>query len=125
MLGYVSLGTNDFEKAAAFYDELLALLDGKRMWNSETFIAWGNGKGGAALAITAPFDGKPATVGNGVMAAIAAPDKESVDKVYAKAIELGGTDEGEPGPRGAGGAGFYAAYFRDLDGNKLNVFFMG
>lgn len=126
MLGYMSVGTNDFDKAAAFYDELFALLGGKRVFDDEAFVAWGNRPDGAAFSIAKPFDGNPATVGNGVMAAIAAPDKETVDKIYNKAIELGGTDEGAPGPRGAAGAGgFYAGYFRDLDGNKLNCFFMG
>ena len=68
------------------------------------------------------LDGKPATVGNGMMVALAASSKEQVDAIYKKALELGGTDEGKPGPRGGN---FYAAYFRDLDGNKLNAFFMG
>ena len=124
MLGYVSLGTNDFSRATAFYEELLSLVGAKRVWEDETFIAWSNSPGGG-LAIAKPFDGEPATVGNGVMAAIAAPDRATVDKIYAKAIELGAKDEGGPGPRGGDDSTFYAAYFRDLDGNKLNAFFMG
>jgi predicted lactoylglutathione lyase len=74
------------------------------------------------LCVIKPFDKKPATVGNGVMVALAARSKEQVDAVHRKALELGGKDEGAPGPRGDG---FYAGYFRDLDGNKLNAFFMG
>ena len=75
-----------------------------------------------AGGITIPFDGQPATVGNGVMIALAASSKEQVDKLYAKAMSLGATDEGKPGARMDN---FYAAYFRDLDGNKLNFFYMG
>jgi len=74
------------------------------------------------VAIIKPFDGKPATVGNGVMVALAAASKAQVDAIHAKALALGGADEGAPGPRGPG---FYAGYFRDLDGNKLNAFFLG
>ena len=122
MIGYVTIGTNDMSKAAAFYDELLSVLGAKRMMDTEAFIAWSVTPGGAALSITRPFDGQSATIGNGVMVALAAESKEQVDALYAKAIELGAADEGEPGPRGDG---FYAGYFRDLDGNKLNSFFMG
>lgn len=125
MLGYVSLGTNDFVQATAFYDELLSLVGAQRAWDSDGFVAWGNKPGGAGLAITKPYDGEAATVGNGVMAAIAAPDRATVDKIYAKAIELGAKDEGGPGLRGGDDSTFYAAYFRDLDGNKLNAFYMG
>jgi predicted lactoylglutathione lyase len=122
MLGYVTLGTNDIKRAAAFYDALCAELGGKRMMEADTFIAWSGPKGGAAISVIKPHDGKPASVGNGVMAAIQADSKETVDRVYAKALELGAKDEGAAGPRGEG---FYAGYFRDPDGNKLNVFFMG
>lgn len=72
--------------------------------------------------MTKPYDGNAATVGNGVMVALVVMTPEQVDAMYAKALELGGTDEGAPGPRGD--SGFYAAYFRDLDGNKLNAFCM-
>ena len=122
MLGYVTLGTNDMEKAARFYDELLAVLGAKRLMELDTFIAWGTDMSAPMLAIIKPFDKTPATVGNGVMIALSVPNQEQVKALYEKAIELGGTDEGEPGPRGEGG--FYAGYFRDLDGNKLNAFCM-
>ncbi len=74
------------------------------------------------LSLAKPFNGEPATVGNGVMVAIAMDSQEKVQAFYNKALELGGTDEGAPGPRGEG---FYAGYFRDLDGNKLNAFAVG
>ena len=122
MVGYVTLGTNDFGRATKFYDALLAELGAKRFMEIENFIVWGSGGPAGLLAVTKPFDGKPATVGNGVMVALAASSPAQVDAIYRKAIELGATDEGAPGPRGDG---FYAGYFRDLDGNKLNAFFMG
>ncbi len=122
MIGYVTVGTNDFDASAKFYDDLLAVLGGKRMMDEDTFIAWGAGGNGAAVSIIKPFDGEKASSGNGTMLALAANTTDLVDQVYAKAIELGGVCEGKPGPRGE--SGFYAGYFRDPDGNKLNAFFM-
>lgn len=122
MIGYVTLGTNDLPRAAAFYDALLAEIGAKRLYDFDRGIAWGVAMDKPSLGIMKPFDGKPATVGNGVMAAIIVDSREKVARVHAKALELGGKDEGAVGPRGDG---FYAGYFRDLDGNKLNVFFMG
>jgi predicted lactoylglutathione lyase len=122
MIGYVTIGTNDLEQAAKFYDALLAELGGKRMMEAETFIAWDRGDGGAGLGVTKPYNGEAATVGNGVMVALMVDGPETVDRVYKKAMELGARDEGPAGPRGE--SGFYAGYFRDLDGNKLNVFCM-
>lgn len=123
MIGYVTLGTNDLARAAAFYDALLAELGARRIMDTERFIAWGTAPDAPALSATKPFDGRPATVGNGVMVALAAGSRAKVDALYKKAMELGATDEGAPGPRGD--SGFYAAYFRDLDGNKLNAFCLG
>jgi predicted lactoylglutathione lyase len=122
MIGYVTLGTNDIERAAAFYDQLLAEIGAKRFLETETFIAWATSPQGPALSVTKPFDGNAATVGNGVMVALVMESRDKVDALYRRAIELGATDEGAPGPRGEN---FYAGYFRDLDGNKLNAFFMG
>lgn len=122
MIGYVTLGTNDLERAAAFYDELLKLVGAGRFMETDKFIAWAVAPDKPALSVTRPYDGKAATVGNGVMVALVVMTPEQVDAIHARAIELGGTDEGAPGPRGD--SGFYAAYFRDLDGNKLNAFCM-
>lgn len=119
MIGYVTLGTNDMDKAAAFYDALLGTLGAGRSMEAETFIAWSTGPGAPAISIIKPADGNAATVGNGVMVAIPLDSKEKVDALHAKALELGGTDEGAPGQRMDN---FYAGYFRDLDGNKLNAF---
>ncbi len=121
MIGYVTLGTNRYDEAANFYDELLAIIGASRMMESDTFIAWATGSNSPAISILRPYDGKDATVGNGVMVALAAGSPDIVNALHAKAIELGGADEGAPGSRGNN---FYAGYFRDLDGNKLNAFCM-
>lgn len=122
MIGYVTLGTNDLKRAASFYDRLAGEMGVGRMMENETFIAWGKPGGAAGIGLSKPFDGKPASIGNGVMVALAATDREHVDRIYNLAMSLGAKDEGAPGDRGGG---FYAAYFRDPDGNKLNAFFMG
>ena len=119
MIGYVTLGTNDLERAAAFYDGLLAVIGAGRMMEEDRFIAWSASQDSPGLAASKPYDGKPATVGNGTMVALAVDSEDKVRAVYEKALELGGTDEGPPGPRSDN---FYAGYFRDMDGNKLNVF---
>lgn len=121
MVGYVTLGTNDLKRAAVFYDALAKELGVTRMMESEKFIAWGKPGTGAGIGLTMPFDGKEATVGNGVMVALECSSPADVDRIYAKAISLGAKDEGKAGPREGG---FYAGYFRDPDGNKLNVFHM-
>lgn len=122
MIGYVTLGTNDLPRAAAFYDALLAEIGAKRLMDFGRGYAWGVAMDKPSLGIMKPFDGQPATVGNGVMVALAVKDRDAVARVHAKALALGGTDEGPVGPRGEG---FFAGYFRDLDGNKLNVFCLG
>lgn len=122
MIGYVTLGTNDLARAAVFYDALAAELGTGRMMEFDNFIAWGTPGGGCGIGLTKPFDSQPATVGNGVMVAFEARDADQVQKIYDIALAHGGTDEGAPGPRGDG---FYAGYFRDPDGNKLNAFVMG
>jgi catechol 2,3-dioxygenase-like lactoylglutathione lyase family enzyme len=122
MIGYVTLGTNDMARAARFYDDLLSVLGAKRAMETEKFIAWGNDPNAPTLFVIKPADGNKATIGNGVMVALAAKSKEEVDKVYQKAMSLGAKDEGPAGPRGEG---FYAGYFRDADGNKLCAFFSG
>jgi catechol 2,3-dioxygenase-like lactoylglutathione lyase family enzyme len=123
MIGYVTLGSNDIHRAAKFYDALLAEIGAKRFMETEQFIAWSSSPEQPGLAVTKPFDGNKATVGNGVMIALAVDSPEKVNSVYKKAMELGAKDEGAAGPRGEV-PGFYAGYFRDLDGNKLNVFCM-
>ena len=120
MIGYTTLGTNNLERAGKFYDELLTPLGAKRAMVNDRFIGWSTGAGTPLFAVLKPFDGKPATSGNGTMISIFVADTKQIDALHAKALALGGTDEGAPGPRGD--SGFYGGYFRDLDGNKL-VFF--
>lgn len=121
MIGYVTLGTNDLAKGVKFYDGLAAVMGAKRFMEEDTFVAWTGPNNEPGVAITIPFDKNTATVGNGTMVALQVETPDQVKAVYNKALELGGTCEGEPGPRGGG---FYAGYFRDLDGNKLNAFCM-
>ena len=121
MIGYITLGTNNFEQAAKFYDELLGTLNAGRFMEDDNFIAWAVAPDQPAISIIKPHDGKTATVGNGSMTAILVDSNEKVDKLYNKALELGGTCEG---PAGARSENFYAGYFRDLDSNNLNVFCM-
>jgi len=118
MLAHTIFGTNKLEQAAAFYDQVLGLLDAKRELDLGRGYAWGTGSGEPMFCIMKPFNEYDASVGNGSMVAFSANSKATVDATHAKAIELGGSDEGAPGERGDG---FYAAYFRDLDGNKVCV----
>jgi len=121
MIGYITLGTSDIKRGAVFYDALAKEMGTPRMMGSEDegFIAWGTMGSGASLSIITPFDGKAMSVGNGSMAALRAKDEAQVKRLYDLALSLGGTCAGAPGLRGGG---FYAAYFRDLDGHKLNAY---
>jgi catechol 2,3-dioxygenase-like lactoylglutathione lyase family enzyme len=128
MIGYATLGSNDIDKALDFYDALFAATGGKRLMqmpDERKLTFYGAGPGKPMLAIGRPYDGEVATSGNGTMVALAADTREQIDQIYAKAIELGGGDEGAPGTRGPETMGFYGAYFRDLDGNKFCAFKMG
>jgi catechol 2,3-dioxygenase-like lactoylglutathione lyase family enzyme len=120
MIGYVTLGTNNLPRAAAFYDALLGEIGAKRMMENDDFVAWSVKPDLPGLGVTKPFDKKAATVGNGVMVALAVDSAAKVDALHRKAMQLGAKDEGAPGKRSDN---FYAGYFRDLDGNKLNFFF--
>ena len=121
MIGYVTIGTNDLTRAAQFSDALLAAIGGKRFMENGRLVAWSAGEQSPGIGVCKPYDGNPATVGNGMMVAIAVDSPEKVQALYDTALELGGSGEGPPGTRFGN---FYAAYFRDLDGNKLNAFCM-
>jgi len=122
MIGYVTVGTNDLEKAGEFYDMICSEFGMRRSMADDRIIVWlGRGKG-AGFSVALPYDGKPMSVGNGVMAAFGAKDEAQVERVYKLALSLGGSCEGPPGARSEN---FYAAYFRDPEGNKLNAFVMG
>lgn len=122
MLAYVTLGSNNVEKALEFYDALMPELGAKRFFDNGRLYFYGTEMGKPMFAIGGPYDEGSASCGNGVMPALAAPDHATVDKVYNKAIELGATDEGAPGNRMPT---FYGAYFRDPDGNKICVCKLG
>ncbi|MBV1910447.1 MAG: VOC family protein [Kangiellaceae bacterium] len=121
MIGYTTIGTNDLKKSVAYYDVIMEMLGAGRFMEDDKFVAWSKSHDSVGFSVTVPFDGEKATIGNGVMIALLGENEKQVKAVYNKAIELGGTDEGAPGPRSDS---FYAAYFRDLDGNKLNIFCM-
>ena len=126
MIGYVTVGTNDLDRAVAFYDALFDSMGvGRFMEVEDVFVAWAPAPDQPSVAVTRPFNKEKATVGNGVMVALMLDSQDKVHAVHGKALELGATNEGDPGPRGDDGSGFYAGYFRDLDGNKFNAFCVG
>ena len=119
MIAYTTVGTNDLPRAAQFYDALLAEVGATRAMDMGRLIAYAAGEGQPMFAICIPEDEKPATAGNGTMVALAAENPAAVDRLHAKALELGATDAGAPGVRADT---FYIGYVRDLDGNKVNFF---
>lgn len=124
MFSYVSLGTRDIARATRFYDAVLAPLGHARIPDYDpegTSAAWGLDDPGPHLWVTQPFDGNPASVGNGTMVSLLAQSRAEVDAFHAAALAQGGSDEGAPGLRLQYGPHFYAAYVRDPDGNKLNA----
>lgn len=122
MIGYVTIGTNDLTRAQKFYDAVLGEIGAKRSWNNERMTGWTTGPKVPSLVVTKPYNEKPATGGNGTMVALSMNSTDDVKKVHSKAIALGAQDEGAPGFRGSDDHGFYGAYFRDPDGNKLVAF---
>lgn len=127
MIGYATLGTNDVERARAFYDALLAEIGARRIMEFDGgFTMWGASFDKPALAVTPPYNGEKAVPGNGNMIALVLDERSKVDTLYHKALALGGSDEGPPGLRGEEGPqAFYGAYFRDPEGNKLCAFRVG
>lgn len=121
MIGYTTVGTNDLPRAIAFYDALFAEVGISQLIKYQRGVAWGTNFHMPSFAVMTPFDGKPASVGNGMMIGMSLKNVDQVNAIHAKALALGGVDEGAPGPRGDN---FYGAYFRDLDGNKLAAFFV-
>ena len=119
MIGYVTLGANDLERAERFYAPLMAELGVPLTRRSEKSLSWGKFGSGRGLSVTRPFDQQPAHFGNGVMIGLEAGSREKVHALHAVAMANGGTNEGAPGPRGST---YYGAYFRDPEGNKLCVY---
>lgn len=128
MIGYATVGTNDIDRARTFYDDLLGGIGARRVMEfpQNGFTMYGTGARAPGLAVTRPYNGEAAQPGNGAMVALAMDSRDKVDSLHARALELGGSDEGPPGLRGPDGdKAFYGAYFRDLDGNKLCAFCIG
>lgn len=117
MINYVMVGTNRFEEAVEFYDQLMSAMKADRLPGTDRFVGWGWGIGTTMFIVCKPFDGQQANVGNGCMVAFDVESPADVDRLHAKVLALGGTSEGDPGPRGEH---IYAGYWRDLDGNKAN-----
>ena len=122
MIGYSTLGTNDLEKSGKFYDEVFKEIKARRVMDDDHIIVWSTKPGCAMFAVIKPNNGEPATVGNGVMIAILVEDLDTIKRLHAKVLELGGTDEGAPGPRGNN---MDFGYVRDLEGNKIAFYCMG
>jgi len=124
MIGYITIGTQDLDRAGAFYDALFSEIGARRLMTDERMLGWGRSGKDTMFSVILPYDEKEATVGNGVMVALDVETPGNVEQVYAKAISLGASDEGQPHDRGSS-MGFYGGYFRDLDGNKLVAYCLG
>jgi catechol 2,3-dioxygenase-like lactoylglutathione lyase family enzyme len=125
VIGYVTIGTNDLDRARAYYDALFATIGGKRLLQLEDqrgFTMYGVAMNRPAVVVTRPYDGREAHPGNGNMVALVMDSQGKVDAFHASALKLGGVNEGDPGYRGDPKLGYYFAYFRDPDGNKFAVF---
>lgn len=123
MIAYTTVGTNDMQKAKAFYEPLFEVVGAKQLYDMGHFVGYGHDMKSPAFAICKPFNGEAASAGNGTMIALALRTKSEVKAMHAKALELGAANEGDAGPRGEGQ--FYCGYFRDMDGNKINAFCRG
>lgn len=117
MIAYITLGSNDLERSAAFYDPLFAIAGAKRVYENERTVSWGDGEGPSIMLMT-PFDKNSATSGNGTMVALSVDSVDKVAEMHKLALEMGAANEGDPGPRIPG---MHFAYFRDPDGNKITV----
>ena len=121
ILSHVSLGTNDFERATAFYDAVLATLGCRRIMEHPGAVAYG--KQFPEFWVQTPFDGKPANVGNGVHFAFIAASKDAVDAFHATGLKEGAKDDGAPGNRPDYGEPYYGCFLRDPDGHKIEATF--
>ncbi len=126
MIGYVTLGTDDLDRARGFYDALLGTIGASRVMQfgdeDGGFTMWGTAMNRPGVVVTRPYDKQPTHPGNGNMVALVMDTTDKVDAFHGKALEVGATDEGAPGYRGDPKFGYYFAYFRDPDGHKFAVF---
>ena len=121
MISHLTLGTNDLTQAARYYDQILSLIGAKQVASTDSVVFYEFPDSPTKLAITKPFNGEMATFGNGTMLALKASSEDKVKEMYKLAIHLNSKCEGEPAPRNNGA--YFAAYFRDLDGNKIAIFY--
>lgn len=124
MISYITIGASDLDRAGAFYDAALGTLGSQRLWRQGDWIGYGPDPH-ATVMICAPENGEPAKAGNGIMIGLKADAPQQVDAFHAAAMAHGGACAGPPGPRPTYGEGYYLAYVRDPDGNKLAAFFKG
>jgi predicted lactoylglutathione lyase len=117
MIGYITIGTNRFEESVAFFEALMTEMGATRAYATDRSVGWGWGIGTPMFIVTRPYDQQQATAGNGSMVAFDVAGRDRVDELHAQVLALGGTSEGDPGPRGEH---MYAGFWRDLDGNKFN-----
>jgi catechol 2,3-dioxygenase-like lactoylglutathione lyase family enzyme len=125
MISYITIGASDLDRAGAFYDAVLGALGHQRLWRQGDWIGYGPDQDHATVMLCAPENGQPARAGNGIMVGLNAQTPDQVDAFHAAALAHGGACAGPPGPRPAYGEGFYLAYVRDPDGNKLSAFLKG
>jgi catechol 2,3-dioxygenase-like lactoylglutathione lyase family enzyme len=125
MISYITIGASDLDRAGAFYDAVLGALGNQRLWRQGDWIGYGPDEDHATVMICAPENGQPAKAGNGIMVGLKAQTAAQVDAFHAAALAQGGACAGAPGPRPAYGEGYYLAYVRDPDGNKLSAFLKG
>jgi catechol 2,3-dioxygenase-like lactoylglutathione lyase family enzyme len=121
ILSHISVGTNDFERAVAFYDKVLPTLGCKRIMEHPGAVAYGREY--PEFWVQTPIDGRPASVGNGSHFGFFAPSKEAVHAFYEAALEAGASPDGPPGPRPHYGEPYYGCFVRDLDGHKIEAAF--
>ena len=122
MISYITIGASDIDRSGTFYDAVLHALGSARQWRQGDWIGYGPDPEHATVMICQPQNGQPAKAGNGIMVGLKAQTTEQVDAFHAAAMANGGTCEGPPGPRPTFGEGYYLAYVRDPDGNKLSAF---
>lgn len=130
MFSHITVGSKDLEKAAAFYDAVLPALGLVRRQvepdGGPPSVCWIEpGQRLPAFYVYQPQNGAPAQAGNGAMSAFLAPSRQAVDTAYAAGLKVGGLCEGKPGERTHYGKGYYGAYLRDPDGNKLHFAYRG
>ncbi|MFP6836456.1 MAG: VOC family protein [Pseudomonadales bacterium] len=119
IMHHISIGTNDFDRATAFYDQVMATIGAKRVFEFPGAVAYG--REFPELWVQTPIDGATASCGNGSHFAFIAPSREAVQAFYDTALAAGGTSDGEPGPRPDYGPDYFGCFVRDIDGHKIEA----